>query len=137
VSLAQWNNEKSRGLADVSAKGFVQFANTHTLPFWDFVAALIISLFVPSAGGHWAVQGPFTVPAAVGLHASQSATAIGGRLRRAGRGHDSAVLGITHSGGGWNQYPPSDGFYHDELSPWCRSVWYRPANICISSVANW
>ncbi|HET9373857.1 MAG TPA: TIGR00366 family protein [Chthoniobacterales bacterium] len=35
------------------------------------------SLFVPSAGGHWAVQGPFTVPAAVGLHASQAATGMG------------------------------------------------------------
>jgi short subunit fatty acids transporter len=41
------------------------------------VASLLISLFVPSAGGHWAVQGPFAVPAAVGLHASQAATAMG------------------------------------------------------------
>jgi len=55
----------STGLADVFAKGFIQFANAHTLPFWNFIASLIISLFVPSAGGHWAVQGPFTVPAAV------------------------------------------------------------------------
>ncbi len=67
----------STGLADVLAKGFIQFANAHTLPFWNFIASLIISLFVPSAGGHWAVQGPFTVPAAVGLHASQAATAMG------------------------------------------------------------
>ena len=67
----------STGLADVFAKGFIQFANAHTLPFWNFIASLIISLFVPSAGGHWAVQGPFTVPAAVGLHASQAATAMG------------------------------------------------------------
>jgi short-chain fatty acids transporter len=51
----------STGLADVCAKAFIQFANAHTLPFWNFVASLIISLFVPSAGGHWAVQGPFTV----------------------------------------------------------------------------
>lgn len=67
----------STGLADVFAKGFIQFANAHTLPFWNFIASLVISLFVPSAGGHWAVQGPFTVPAAVGLHASQAATAMG------------------------------------------------------------
>jgi short-chain fatty acids transporter len=58
----------STGLADVFAKGFIQFANAHSLPF---------CLFVPSAGGHWAIQGPFTVPAAVGLHASQAATAMG------------------------------------------------------------
>jgi short-chain fatty acids transporter len=67
----------STGLADVFAKGFIQFANAHTLPFWNFIASLIISLFVPSAGGHWAIQGPFTVPAAVGLHAPQAATAMG------------------------------------------------------------
>jgi short-chain fatty acids transporter len=67
----------STGLADVVAKAFIQFANAHTLPFWNYLASLFISLFVPSAGGHWAVQGPFAVPAAVGLHASQAATAMG------------------------------------------------------------
>jgi short-chain fatty acids transporter len=67
----------STGLADVVAKAFIQFADAHTLPFCNYVASLLISLFVPSAGGHWAVQGPFAVPAAVGLHASQAATAMG------------------------------------------------------------
>jgi short-chain fatty acids transporter len=67
----------STGLADVVAKAFIQLANAHTLPFWNYLASLFISLFVPSAGGHWAVQGPFAVPAAVGLHASQAATAMG------------------------------------------------------------
>jgi short-chain fatty acids transporter len=67
----------STGLADVVAKAFIQFADAHTLPFYNYVASLFISLFVPSAGGHWAVQGPFAVPAAVGLHASQAATAMG------------------------------------------------------------
>ena len=57
----------STGLADVVAKAFIQFADAHTLPFWNYVASLLISLFVPSAGGHWAVQGPFAVPAAVGF----------------------------------------------------------------------
>jgi short subunit fatty acids transporter len=37
---------------------------------------LDISLFMPSGGGHWAVQGPFAVPAAAQLHASQAATAM-------------------------------------------------------------
>src|SRR5258707_9910708 len=67
----------STGLADVLAKGFIQFANAHTLPFWNFIASLMISLFVPSAGGHWAVQGPFTVPAAAELPSPQITTAIG------------------------------------------------------------
>jgi short-chain fatty acids transporter len=67
----------STGLADVVAKAFIQLADAHTLPFCNYVASLFISLFVPSAGGHWAVQGPFAVPAAAGLHASQAATAMG------------------------------------------------------------
>jgi short-chain fatty acids transporter len=65
------------GLANVIAKAFVSFSNAHTLPFWNYVASVIISLFIPSGGGHWAVQGPFTVPAAAQLHASQAATAMG------------------------------------------------------------
>jgi short-chain fatty acids transporter len=37
---------------------------------------MIITLFVPSGGGHWAVQGPFAVPAAVQLHTSLAATTM-------------------------------------------------------------
>jgi short-chain fatty acids transporter len=65
------------GLADVIAKAFVSFSNAQTLPFWNYIASLIISLFIPSGGGHWAVQGQFTVRAAAELHASQAATAMG------------------------------------------------------------
>ena len=64
------------GLADVISKVFVSFSNAHTLPFWNYIASIIISLFIPSGGGHWAVQGPFTVPAAAHLQASQAATAM-------------------------------------------------------------
>src|SRR2546423_478348 len=55
------------GLAAVIAEAFVAFSTQHTLPFWSFISSNIISLFVPSGGGHWAVQGPFMVPAAVNL----------------------------------------------------------------------
>ena len=65
------------GLAGVIAQAFVAFSTAATLPFWSYVASVIISLFVPSGGGHWAVQGPFVVPAAQHLHASQAATAMG------------------------------------------------------------
>ncbi len=64
------------GLAEVISKAFLAFSNAHTLPFWNFIASMIISLFIPSGGGHWAVQGPFAVPAAAQLHASQAATAM-------------------------------------------------------------
>ncbi len=65
------------GLAAVIANAFLRFSSAATLPFWSYVASIIISLFVPSGGGHWAVQGPFAVPAALKLHASLPATAMG------------------------------------------------------------
>ncbi len=65
------------GLAGVIAQWFVAFSTAGTLPFWSYLSSIIISLFVPSGGGHWAVQGPFAVPAAVKLHASLPATAMG------------------------------------------------------------
>src|ERR1700736_4174902 len=64
------------GLADVISKAFIAFSNAQTLPFWNFVASIIISLFIPCRGGHWGVQGPFAVPAAAQLHVSQAATAM-------------------------------------------------------------
>ncbi len=64
------------GLAAVIAHGFVAFSTHNTLPFWTFVSSNIISLFVPSGGGHWAVQGPFMVPAAVELGVDPAVTAM-------------------------------------------------------------
>ena len=64
------------GLAAVIARAFVSFSTAHTLPFWSFVSSNIISLFVPSGGGHWAVQGPFMVPAAISLNADPALTAM-------------------------------------------------------------
>src|SRR5579863_1762425 len=64
------------GLAAVIAQSFVAFSSSRTLPFWSFIASNIISLFVPSGVGHWAVQGPFMVPAAVKLHVSAAMTAM-------------------------------------------------------------
>lgn len=65
------------GLAALIAKGFVDIASAHTLPLWSYLSSMIITLLVPSAGGHWAVQGPFVIPAAVALHASTARTAMG------------------------------------------------------------
>lgn len=65
------------GLANVIAQWFASFSTSATVPFWGFVSSLIISLFVPSAGGHWAVQGPFIIPVAHTLHSSVAATLIG------------------------------------------------------------
>jgi short-chain fatty acids transporter len=64
------------GLAGVIAQAFVAFSTHQTLPFWSFVSSNIISLFVPSGGGHWAVQGPFMIPAAVSLNVDPALTAM-------------------------------------------------------------
>ncbi len=64
------------GLAALIAQRFVEFSTAQTLPFWTFISSNIISLFVPSGGGHWAVQGPFMVPAAVKLGVDPALTAM-------------------------------------------------------------
>ncbi|WP_176051299.1 TIGR00366 family protein [Burkholderia sp. BCC1644] len=64
------------GLPGVIAHGFIAIATADTLPFWSYVCSLAITFLIPSGGGHWAVQGPFVVPAAVALHASLPATTM-------------------------------------------------------------
>ena len=65
------------GLSEVIAGWFVAFSSAATLPFWSFISSIIISLFIPSGGGHWVVQGPFMAPAASELGADQAMTAMG------------------------------------------------------------
>ncbi|MCW3698911.1 TIGR00366 family protein [Burkholderia cenocepacia] len=64
------------GLADWMSEIFVKYSSAQTLPLWTFFSSLIISIFVPSAGGHWVVQAPFAVPAATSLGVHHSAVAI-------------------------------------------------------------
>ncbi len=64
------------GLAGVLSKIFIKYSTVHTLPFFTYLTSMIITLFVPSGGGHWAVQGPFAVPAAVQLHSSLAGTTM-------------------------------------------------------------
>jgi len=64
------------GLAEQISRSIAASASAHTLPVLSFVSSIFISLIVPSGGGHWAVQGPFTIPAAVALNASIPATTM-------------------------------------------------------------
>ncbi|MCY0386227.1 TIGR00366 family protein [Robbsia sp. Bb-Pol-6] len=64
------------GLPDVLSHFFIQISTAHTLPFWSYVSSLLVTFLVPSGGGHWAVQGPFVIPAAVALHASVPGTTM-------------------------------------------------------------
>jgi short-chain fatty acids transporter len=65
------------GLAGVISQLFLAFSIGRTLPFWTYVSSLTITLFIPSGGGHWAVQGPFVLPAALALHSSLAGTTMG------------------------------------------------------------
>lgn len=67
---------EATGLPDVLSHFFIAISNAHTLPFWSYVCSLIVTFLVPSGGGHWAVQGPFVVPAAIALHASVPGTTM-------------------------------------------------------------
>ncbi|TVU68418.1 MULTISPECIES: short-chain fatty acid transporter [Cobetia] len=57
------------GLAATLSEGFVSIATADSLPFWSFISAGIVNLFVPSGGGQWAVQAPVMIPAAQALGA--------------------------------------------------------------------
>ncbi|WP_148252658.1 short-chain fatty acid transporter [Aidingimonas lacisalsi] len=57
------------GLAETLSQSFVSLANADTLPFWSFISAGVLNLFVPSGGGQWAVQAPVMLPAADALGA--------------------------------------------------------------------
>jgi short-chain fatty acids transporter len=60
----------------VIADWFLSFSNEYTFAFWTFVSSNIISLFIPSGGGHWVVQGPVMVPAAESLGVDQGLVAM-------------------------------------------------------------
>lgn len=55
------------GLGDLFTSGFVAVASQDSLPVWTFLSAGLLNLFIPSAGGQWAVQGPIAVDAALQL----------------------------------------------------------------------
>jgi len=57
------------GLAASLSEWFVSFATAQTLPFWTFISAGLLNIFVPSGGGQWAVQSPVVIGAAQALGA--------------------------------------------------------------------
>ena len=57
------------GLGAVIVSGFVAVASADTLPVWTFFSAAFLNLFIPSAGGQWAVQGPIITEVAMQMGA--------------------------------------------------------------------
>jgi len=64
------------GLAQSISEGFVAIASAESLPFWSFISAGIVNIFVPSGGGQWAVQAPIMLPAAEVLGADVARVAM-------------------------------------------------------------
>ncbi|TMP11695.1 short-chain fatty acid transporter [Pseudoalteromonas sp. S3178] len=64
------------GLAQQISGGFIAVADADSLPFFSFISAGLVNMFVPSGGGQWAVQAPIVIPAAQELGADISRVAM-------------------------------------------------------------
>ncbi len=65
-------------LGGVMADACIQISNSVTYPLLTFLCAAVLNLFVPSGGGHWAVQAPvmFTAGANLGVDPGLTGMAI-------------------------------------------------------------
>lgn len=64
------------GLAATLSDWLVSFATAHTLPFWTFISAGLVNIFIPSGGGQWAVQSSVVISAAQSLDADVARVAM-------------------------------------------------------------
>jgi len=64
------------GLAATLSEWLVSFASDVTLPFWTFLSAGLVNIFVPSGGGQWAVQSPVVIAAVEALDADLARAAM-------------------------------------------------------------
>lgn len=64
------------GLAASLSGWFVSISSATTLPFFTFLSAGIVNIFVPSGGGQWAVQAPIMIPASIELGVPIAKTAM-------------------------------------------------------------
>jgi len=68
---------KGSGLVFVISDWLLGLSNQNTFEIYCYLSSLIISIFVPSAGGHWVVQAPFMLPAAAKLGVEPWKVAMG------------------------------------------------------------
>lgn len=64
------------GLAETISHWFVLISNDFTFPFFTFLSAGLVNIFVPSGGGQWAVQAHVVLEAAQQLNVSYAKTAM-------------------------------------------------------------
>lgn len=60
-------NADGVSIAVVISETMVAVSNRYTFPFMSFTSAALVNMFVPSAGGQWAVQAPVLLPAGAKL----------------------------------------------------------------------
>ncbi|PKM89608.1 MAG: serine--pyruvate aminotransferase [Firmicutes bacterium HGW-Firmicutes-12] len=58
----------SSGLSAIMATKLIEIASPVTLPFWSYISAAVVNIFVPSQGGQWVIQGPILMKAAQALN---------------------------------------------------------------------
>lgn len=65
------------GLVHIISNWLLNMSTPDTFQLFTYLSSLIISVFVPSAGGHWVVQAPFMLPAAAELDVEPWKVAMG------------------------------------------------------------
>ncbi len=64
------------GLAASLSSWMTSLATAGSLPFWTFLSAGIVNVFIPSGGGQWAVQSPVVIASAQALGADMPRVAM-------------------------------------------------------------
>lgn len=68
---------QNSGLIILFSDTITSIANSNTLPFFTFLSAGAVNMFIPSGGGQWAVQGPIVIETAARLGADLPKTILG------------------------------------------------------------
>ena len=63
-------------LGTVVSEAFINISTSTTYPIYTFLCAAILNMFVPSGGGHWAIQAPIMFAAGDALNVDHSLTGM-------------------------------------------------------------
>ena len=63
-------------LGTVTSEAFVNISTSTTYPLYTFLCAAILNMFVPSGGGHWAIQAPIMFAAGATLGVDHGLTGM-------------------------------------------------------------
>lgn len=76
VGMMTTANAEGISLAAILTQGIVSMATETTYPLFTFLSASLVNLFIPSAGGQWAVQAPVMFPAGQVLGVDPAITTV-------------------------------------------------------------